>query len=677
MGESLIVFTIGPVQRFIETARKTEDLWMGSYLLSYLNAVALQTLTDNFRHKKVVISPSLDNQALIQKLSGEKNVQEDALVLSTLPNRFVAQGNFSATQIEQVEQAVRNRFGEIAQFVLQEAFKADFSANTPHMWIREQFDRQIDNFLEIYWVLQPAGDPENYQTEYQQLERSLGGVKNCRSFKQTQEESLKCSLCGEREVLHLSAFHESATMGEMKKQIGADWEAALRTEKRQKYLNPNEYLCAVCLTKRMGSLYFQENFDLQKTLKGAFPSNSEVAVAAWKLEMTQKKELFVDYTRYTKGLQSLLHLPAIRPLTKIKDLNSKENIDGEWLFEECIQEEYIKKYCFTENDKLPATVRRCLPEQQNELSSLKEDYEDEVQQKKVTLLKRNDELAYEDLQRLARLHFRLKLSKYYAVIVGDGDNIGPLSGKLKTREEHRRFSEILNGYTSKAQRIVEQENLGKLLYSGGDDVVALANLDDLFPMLDALRRAFGDLNFNTIASLQKEQISMSIGVCIAHYRYPLGEVLAKAREMEKAAKQIDARKNAIGLSVLRHSGNISESIQKWEYDAFPNGKTVMDLASDLRIALSLYLSNKFVYTLRQEFERIFTGKHNVHGNKGLLFKAELQRLITRQHKDLKLKVSVVDLADSLTGLLKNSRSFHYFLGFLDICNFIAQGGRRE
>src|SRR5699024_8098873 len=34
---SLLLFTIGPVQEFIAAARKTKDLWAGSYMLSWLS----------------------------------------------------------------------------------------------------------------------------------------------------------------------------------------------------------------------------------------------------------------------------------------------------------------------------------------------------------------------------------------------------------------------------------------------------------------------------------------------------------------------------------------------------------------------------------------------------------------------------------------------------------------
>ena len=41
MSQYLVVYSIGPVQSFIARARKTEDLWSGSYLLSELVGQAM------------------------------------------------------------------------------------------------------------------------------------------------------------------------------------------------------------------------------------------------------------------------------------------------------------------------------------------------------------------------------------------------------------------------------------------------------------------------------------------------------------------------------------------------------------------------------------------------------------------------------------------------------------
>ena len=60
MTENLILFTITPVQKFITTARKTEDLWLGSYILSYLNATAINQLYA--KDGVQIIYPSLEDK---------------------------------------------------------------------------------------------------------------------------------------------------------------------------------------------------------------------------------------------------------------------------------------------------------------------------------------------------------------------------------------------------------------------------------------------------------------------------------------------------------------------------------------------------------------------------------------------------------------------------------------
>ena len=108
-NESLLLFTLGPVQRFIETARKTEDLWMGSYILAYLNGFAMHTL---IQHKQlsekeaeqVFLFPTIEKQPLLQCLQN-KPCERDRLSLPTLPNRFLAKiatERISAQDIEEV-----------------------------------------------------------------------------------------------------------------------------------------------------------------------------------------------------------------------------------------------------------------------------------------------------------------------------------------------------------------------------------------------------------------------------------------------------------------------------------------------------------------------------------------------------------------------------------------------
>lgn len=44
MSQFLFLFTIGPVRSFIARARKTQDLYAGSFLLSHLSDIAINKL---------------------------------------------------------------------------------------------------------------------------------------------------------------------------------------------------------------------------------------------------------------------------------------------------------------------------------------------------------------------------------------------------------------------------------------------------------------------------------------------------------------------------------------------------------------------------------------------------------------------------------------------------------
>src|SRR5437016_3506229 len=65
----MLLFTIGPVQSFIAQARKTRDLWLGSYLLSLLMEAAMEGMEEQ------LVFPAEP------KLSGK---------VPDLPNRYIA-----------------------------------------------------------------------------------------------------------------------------------------------------------------------------------------------------------------------------------------------------------------------------------------------------------------------------------------------------------------------------------------------------------------------------------------------------------------------------------------------------------------------------------------------------------------------------------------------------------
>ncbi|MBL7785309.1 MAG: type III-B CRISPR-associated protein Cas10/Cmr2 [Chitinophagales bacterium] len=164
----LFLFTIGPVQSFIAQARKTQDLYAGSRLLSDLIHFAT-------------------NQV------GEQNIIYPAPNVPSKPNRFIAQMPISdkdamRNYAEELTTDVKAEFMRIAQTYL-----GCFSN-----W--EACQQQLRDFLEVHWAAVPY-DGSNYGKDYKELEQQLGAAKNFRPFKQINEWGRKCSVTGTQNAL--------------------------------------------------------------------------------------------------------------------------------------------------------------------------------------------------------------------------------------------------------------------------------------------------------------------------------------------------------------------------------------------------------------------------------------------------------------------------------------------
>jgi len=94
---SFLLFSLGPVQSFIGTARKTLDHWMGSFLLSYLTFTAMQAVFEEIG-ADAIIFPELFGQPFLDAYLANKFPREfedlkpesTELLTPSLPNRFLA-----------------------------------------------------------------------------------------------------------------------------------------------------------------------------------------------------------------------------------------------------------------------------------------------------------------------------------------------------------------------------------------------------------------------------------------------------------------------------------------------------------------------------------------------------------------------------------------------------------
>ena len=622
----MLMFTVGPVQSFIEAARKTEDLWMGSYILSYLVATAM----------KKVQGPG-DVEIIYPAIGTESPFEfwRSHCTTPSFPNLFLAIGSGIsqddlATRARESENAVKAEFESMAKRVLDEIFKVP-PPKVPTPWrgtyVEKIFKRQIPDFFDIYWVITEETGSD-YGKWYEHTAGSLAAIKNCRAFKQISEFGRKCSLDGTREILHRK---ENESIDAAMKW----WEDF--AERKPQFCRPKEALCAVSLTKRLGRHYlrtqsvFKDEFEKEfssGTL--SFPSTSEVATAAFKEQLQCKPKIlgvYADFVQEVKKLkrpdEKLADIPYISPLPKIEGCLSSNNIDGEWLYEETWDPSYLERYYNIDVKNEKHQIEHCKTLRRKIVQSL--DGEP---------------------------------GKYYAAIALDADNMGEVNRKAEDRKQHEDVSRELIEYTEIAREIVEEKHLGKLTYAGGDDLLALANLNDLLPILKKLRKRFPKFT------------SASAGVCIAHNKMPLGEVLCHARRMEKAAKlKYSNEKDAFGIALFKRSGNVSEVVTKWKHGEL----AVIDVGMKLaKLLEDDEISKRFLYTFRDAFKKLIGDDGKLV--KGLPLKEEFKRLIERAYKTKGQKPDDAkqETITETIALLPRISPFTDYLSFLEIVNFISR-----
>jgi CRISPR-associated protein Cmr2 len=162
--------------------------------------------------------------------------------------------------------------------------------------------------------------------------------------------------------------------------------------------------------------------------------------------------------------------------------------------------------------------------------------------------------------------------KYYCVITADGDKMRAKIKEEATQnpENIKSISEKLYNFFTKEDDIYTITNKhfhGELIYAGGDDVLAflpVKNGDKTF--LDYIQVL--DQRFKEFVG---EDVSLSFGVNIAYYKYPLRNAIQSAFDLLHEAKADINVKNRISLKVTKHSGQWFKStlcLQNERYTAY-------------------------------------------------------------------------------------------------------------
>ncbi|MCM8771970.1 MAG: type III-B CRISPR-associated protein Cas10/Cmr2 [Candidatus Omnitrophica bacterium] len=724
----LFLFTIGPVQSFISQARKTQDFYMGSFILSFLTFKSMEIIIDKYGPTNIIY-PDLYKQPLMDWWLKKNGIDitdfdENSIQLPTIPNRFVAllpitDGKEITNLFKEMQNSIRNAINNTKDLIFQE-----LSIN-PSGRTNSKINSQLSEFPEVYWVAVPwkinnrdisFDDLKEYFEEevlknyqdlwefatknsqfspnigllyeilYSTLEKSMGARKNLREFVQMEEKGRKCSVCGERDVIF---FRETANKNKFLRFNPYAIDLTDNPKVLLKYIADGEGLCAICFIKRTFEIYLEK--EVSQVFKNlTFPSTAEIACADFKDKAINiAKDEFIIYQE--KLLQE--KFPTSKPLPKF---NIKENLEGQWFYEENLTEKLINK------------------ELEIQLGETK------LKEIKERLKKLTDKIG--------------KPNPYYAILHLDADNMGKwLSGELLPRIEnaynskawqnlpdnfkkdltnisckklltpaiHTSISTALRNYALEfVRKIIEEEHFGKLIYAGGDDVLAFVNLKDLFDVMQKLRWAFsgqikvenGEIEIdikNQTGFVEKDgrfiltmgpEATASMGVVIAHYKTPLQIVIRKVFEMEKLAK--GEGKNRFAICLMKRSGEERTVTAQWKYDDRDTIKTLKEIVKSFdENNEEGYIAKGFIQKFALEFAHLKDKEGYFIGTADIINK-EILRLLDRSYNSPKeKKISDKDKKEFIENLFNHMSNLFwniggnldYFTNFCTIATFIHKG----
>ncbi|MBN1830357.1 MAG: type III-B CRISPR-associated protein Cas10/Cmr2 [Deltaproteobacteria bacterium] len=793
---AFLIFTIASAQEMVSIARRTQDVWMGSYLLSYLNWQAMKVVI-NACGPDAVVYPSLHGQPFVdlwlrdeKGMSQIKKPDESSLEIGNFPNVFTAivPAHQAAALAKEAEKAVHCHWEKIWRVVKKKIEKAIESSGDKTFVLAEGWERiwkrQGKAFLDglgIFWTTLPWGqdpltvfekileeaqernisDRNDLETFYRRLKdrkdeinigmlypflsakagRALTARKNLRNFDAVDEPGHKCSLCGRWEALHPDKAIQKSLSPD-----GAETEGCAENKKPEERpdsyqqlkdfwvtlsgldrdpddqksiklkgrIRRGERLCAPCLTRRLAlDAYFEGELGLIE--RHMFPSTAGIATAGFRsrlLEALAKKdaELLSAFKTYisevTKHAEQSPY-PAAYPkcleerAEGIADAKTFLKLDGGWLLAGASNQE---------------------PDPED-MEALPEEASDAIQ----TLLAE------------ARKSGVGPPSTYYSVLAMDGDHMGewltshygPLWSLLyhpDVRETAKNdpvlFIErakrplgpavqlalsgtLKNFALSIVRKAVEIDHPGKLIYAGGEDVLAFLPVEDLFPVMRKLYTRFrgaeggytqtGDRLLRAAGGRRQDErtriitcegMTASMGVVIAHHSLPLDVAVQQAQAVLKETAKKALGRDAFAIRLLKRSGEATEAGSRFTK---PNSVSFCDLLDQHQQVLDLFRQDAVSGSIASKMTEVLWAEAasfpiNEKDRLNEARRAELILLAQRQSKPGKQQLIVDTLLPFYEALLVLSTANEEDTGikplssvdpwrsmsqFLKLCRFIA------
>ncbi|MGB0525032.1 MAG: type III-B CRISPR-associated protein Cas10/Cmr2 [Flammeovirgaceae bacterium] len=706
----LFLYTIGPVQSFISQARKTQDLYAGSRLLSDLVSEALRFIENVSRDKNLeVILPHPDNESK--------------------PNVLFVELDSSDDTIRQLGEAVRKYIGEYILQAFDQATQSSLELERSGLSLTATGRTQILDSIQQYWVAVPREN--TYLEDFQAIYALMGQTKSARynhphqlNSKEvlqpkpnaTQSDGQKCSVNGIYEVEYYRLSTNDLTRYERVADVSRiDRENFTTSELAQIAQHVWENKLYLPKTKPNQVFSVDVSSRQQVTTSNNLPL------------------LPLRYLQHGEGVSAITMLKRIYKFTRSGSPthSSDHNHDSSSFpsVAEIAQLAFIREMYNDAPNVMLAFCNACKIGDIIEHQLFYEDNHTREQLRdfaKIGLNRKVFRNAYRNLNQKAT-ELKKGIPKYYAILLFDADRMGKtltgewlaeeikdnqiiLNEQVDLKAFQKELSRLLGVYGRAASQFIDLNQKGVTIYAGGDDFLGFLNLQGLLPTILHLRKLFTEMvdiplkeyiknqEWGTDESLQYCEMTFSAGVAIAHYKEPLGLVLNAVREAEKKAKNAGGR-NAFSILTMKHAGEHIQSYWKWFYEEksdkdkkmdSPQKCTISIMTEILELLSSKKLSTRFPFKYHASiYDQLNLQGHTAHESKQVvgnshLMQVALQRSVMRsvELKEDRDEINTVllkafELFREHTRLQQESSSvemtpmpFVNFLNLLYTCSFL-------
>ena len=634
--------TIGPVQAFVAEARRTRDLWAGSFLLSWLTGQAMAAVVAKEIGGEIEF-PAVTGDDLFIAIQGggfwcpDYQPSLTNHFVARFPNGGVTREFVQAAVVDHVHAKWRLLAEAVWQRFLEPLFKDGILDSAQRDRTRAIWDRQIgidakngtaatNAFWDIIWVLGPSTGEHGGWLEQR---------KTWRAFETTDEPGDMCRMMGHFQ--ELSGLNGAKVDG--RKQQNAFWNAAkeqiskeLReaTDDNVKLLDlrDSERLCAIAFVKRM----FPRLHPTALAEKiGWVPASHDRHVT----EGGRADRLQISY-RPSTAFVAAAHWIARAKLANKEAVKFRSVVDDRKIVHPvlALAEQYTELSCHKDCAEFAWTDGRLFYKAVLEAKGKggKESKEPGVLDPAAVLRSLKD-LSTAELPR--NIHRRRSSSgdkqtadaerptvgepsPYYALLLMDGDKAGKLIS-----ENAERIKGPLAKFAGEAAGIVK-EHSGSLIYAGGDDLLAMLPIEDALTVAEAVRQAY----FKLIGIEAKcgAEGTISAAIVFAHFEASLSGVLRRARQLLDGVAKEENGRASVALAVHRADGAGPQWVSTWDWhrNNASCGYMAVDIHEIASRGTSLVscdpavakpstygiVSNRFVYGVHDRLEAFFAGERD-------------------------------------------------------------------